>query len=141
MPSALSIRSTLQPTELGQNHREFVVDVTDCVEHCDAQYGCTDVACRQVHLILDSERPRGQCGFIRTNNKLYVSYTVNESRACLRSKEIRSAMHAKHHGHAAAASQVNVELSALQTRTSFTYSVHCMSGCLNQPAVTPALRT
>ena len=72
MPSPLHILSTLQPTELGQNHTEFVVDVTDCVGNCDAQYGCTDVACRQVHLILDSERPRGQCSFIRTSNKLYV---------------------------------------------------------------------
>ena len=71
MPSPLHIRSTLQPTELGQNHREFVVDVTDCVEHCDAQYGCINVVCSQVHLILDIERPRGS--FIRTNNKLYLS--------------------------------------------------------------------
>ena len=106
MPSPLHIRSTLQPTELGQNHREFVVDVIDCVEHCDTQYGCTDVACREVHLSLDSERPTGQYSFIRTNNKRYVSYIVKEARACLRSKEIRSTRQAKQHGHAAAASQV-----------------------------------
>ena len=36
-PSPLRIRSTLHPTELGQNHREFVVDVIDCVEHCDVR--------------------------------------------------------------------------------------------------------
>ena len=48
-----------------------------------------------IELSLDSERPRGQCSFIRTNNKLYVSYIVKEARACLRSKEIRSTRQAK----------------------------------------------
>ena len=116
MPSPLHIRSTLQHTEIGQNHREFVVDVIDCVEHCDTQYGCTDVACREVHLSFDSERPRGQCSFIRTNNKLYVSYVVKEARACLRSKEIRSTRQAKHHGHAAA-SQVKQRQNMKQQAT------------------------
>ena len=117
MPSPLHIRSTLQPTELGQNHREFDVDVIDCVEYCNTQYGCTDVACREVHLILDSERPRGQCSFIRTNHKLYVSYIVTEARDCLRSKEIRSTRQAKQHGHAAAAGQVKQRQNMKQQAT------------------------
>ena len=57
MKSPLHIRSTLQPTELGQNHEELAVDVVDWVQHCDTQYGCTDVACREVHLFLDTLAP------------------------------------------------------------------------------------
>ena len=60
----------------------------------------------EVHLFVDSERPRGQYSFTKTNNKLYVSYTVNEARACLWSKELHSTRQGKQHGHAAAASQV-----------------------------------
>ena len=103
MKSPLHIRSTLQPTELGQNHEELAVDVVDWVQHCDTQYGCTDVVCREVRLFLHSERLRGQCSFIRTNNKPSVSQKVNEARACLRSNDMHPTGQAKQHGHAAAA--------------------------------------
>ena len=56
-----NIRCRLQPIELELNHREFAYDVIDWVDHCGKQYGCIDVAGREV--LSESQQSRGDCSF------------------------------------------------------------------------------
>ena len=65
MGSLDKIRPRLQPIEQESNHREFAYDVMDWVDYCNKQYGCIEVACSEVHLLLDNERSIANPCFIQ----------------------------------------------------------------------------